>query len=232
MKKKLELTAQLHNRFDIEVRDAVTGELKQRARAFNVICDGLWDLLFSTNSSGTRFSTTAYFQYVHYGDGSGTPAASDTTLFNSVGYKSVSPEMNYDKIANGIIYATASITLQSTEAVGKTLTEVGLGRTTSNIVTHALFEDMQGNPTSITKTDTDVVRIYATVYLHFAPEGFSNSSIQPYPSGGLWKHILGDTSSSASSNLCYVGVVAVSSLRNVGTNGKTMTCQADRANKT
>jgi len=236
MKKKIELMAQLHNRFDIEVRDAATGELKQRARAFNVICDGLWDAIITaySSSSGGYFNGSAYFKYIHFGSGSGTPSASDTALFSSIGYKEVSPTLDSD-YPNGIISASASITLQSTEAVGETFTEVGIGKDTTSVVTHALIEDMSGNPTSFTKTGTDVVIIYATIYLHFPPEGFSNSSIQPTKyyldnNSPLFKYILGATNTNY--NRLFVGVTAGKSTRiGTGDNGTRMTCQADRANK-
>ena len=60
------LNASIHNRFDIEVVDVKTGEIKQRAQAENVICNALWTRLFTPG---------AYFNYIHYGTGSGTPAA-------------------------------------------------------------------------------------------------------------------------------------------------------------
>ena len=38
-------------------------------------------------------------------------------------------------------------------------------RTGTPLCTHALIKDMNGNPVVITKTDTDIITIYATVYL-------------------------------------------------------------------
>ena len=85
---QLDFRASIHNRFDVEVRDAATGELRQRARGFNVICDALWDKLFYTSSG--KWLPRRYFNYVLYGSGSGTPSASDTALFNKIAALSVS----------------------------------------------------------------------------------------------------------------------------------------------
>ena len=39
--------------------------------------------------------------------------------------------------------------------------------TPSSNLTHALIKDSEGTPISITKTDSDVLTIYATVYATF-----------------------------------------------------------------
>ena len=63
----------LHNRFDIEIIDAKTGEIKQKAFAENVILNNWWSVI---ESNGIPFGNLAF------GSGSGTPSASDTALFN------------------------------------------------------------------------------------------------------------------------------------------------------
>ena len=40
-KKEVAINASIHNRFDIEVVDSQTGEVKQKAQADNVICQGI-----------------------------------------------------------------------------------------------------------------------------------------------------------------------------------------------
>lgn len=175
-KQTLDLRASIHNRFDVEVRDAVTGELKQQARGYNVICDKLWDRLF--NASGTTWSPQKYFSYVVYGSGSGTPSASDTALFSQLGYRYCenSTTLAADQ-ERGIFWRQGVATLQASDNVGDTITEVGIAYDTTHIVTHAMLEDMNGNPISIVKTDTDVILIYATVYVHFPPAGWYGGSI-------------------------------------------------------
>lgn len=153
------VSASIHNRFDVEVVDVKTGNVKQRAFAENVICDQLWTRLCASSTYNT---------YIHYGDGSGTPSASDTSLFNFLGYgQSSVSSRNYDYDTQ-VFSVTTIIQLSETTAVGKTLTEVGIAYSSasSSLVTHAMLKDMNGNPVSLDKSDTDVVNIYATVFVH------------------------------------------------------------------
>ena len=45
-----EISAKIHNRFAIEVINAVTGEIKLKAQAFNIICNQLWSCLISASA--------------------------------------------------------------------------------------------------------------------------------------------------------------------------------------
>lgn len=180
-KQTLDLRASIHNRFDVEVIDAFTGEVKQKARAFNLICDALWTRLLSTR--GDAWMPTPYFSYILFGSGSGTPSASDTALFTRLGAKSVSTSMT-QAVETGVISRQGVITLNADEYVGATLTEVGIGYDSTNIVTHALLEDMNGNPISIEKSDTDVIIIYATIYVHFSAGGWYGGSVSVAPIAG------------------------------------------------
>ena len=170
--------ASIHNRFDIEVRDAKTNEIKQKAEAYNVICSQLWSRLSS------------YFNYIAYGDGSGTPSSSDKTLFGTWYSASASDHDSQCDLTTGIAYRTRKITLNETTAVGLTITEVGLAWNNASgyLCTHAMIQDMNGNPISITKTSTDIITIYATVYVHWSPSGYYNNKIylgKPGQSSGL-----------------------------------------------
>lgn len=167
----LALMAKIHNRWDVEVVDAVTGEVKQRARGYNVICNGWW----STIPPGDSFS------YIAYGRGTGTPAATDTALFSQIGQKSLSSgSEDLTTLSQGFISWRYSIQLAPADAVGETITEVGLVGSASSytLLTHALLEDMNGNPISITKTSTDIVNIYATVFLHITTDRYANGKIR------------------------------------------------------
>ena len=42
---KLEVGSKIHNRFEIEVRDARTGEIKQRGQAENIILNRMYERL-------------------------------------------------------------------------------------------------------------------------------------------------------------------------------------------
>jgi len=174
---KLDFRASIHNRFDVEVIDAATGELKQKAQAFNVICNTFWDRLFHTESNAWK--PQQRFAYVLYGKGSGTPAATDTGLFNRIGALSASPALSIDR-KNGVGKAQAMVTLNAEDAVGQTITELGIGYDTTHCVTHAMLQDMNGNPISIVKTNTDVINIYATVFLHWPNGGWYSGAVNFY----------------------------------------------------
>lgn len=146
--------AVLHNRFDIVCRNAKTGEVIQKAQAENIVLDRMYTRL-------CNFST--YFVYILFGTGTGTPSASDTALFNKLGHKTAIDE----EIVRS--YPTSKwvrkIRLESTEYNGSTITEVGISEHTTNINTHAMITDAEGNSLSITKNSLMVVDIYATVFI-------------------------------------------------------------------
>lgn len=160
-KLKEELRMGIHNRFDIEVIDAETGKIKQKVQAFNVICN-----TYFSNASNTLINR------IMYGSGNGTPSSNDTALFSYVGEKKVNTDaltVDYSQQAQGIFKLVFSCRLETTDAVGVNLSEVGLGTNYSNsshLITHALLQDMNGNTISIAKTNTDVINIYASLYLH------------------------------------------------------------------
>src|SRR5690606_31191910 len=65
----------------------------------------------------------------------------------------------------------------------QTITEVGVayGSSASNLVTHAMIKDAEGNPLSIDKTDIDVIEIYATIFVTLIDSNgviFFNESIR------------------------------------------------------
>ena len=176
-KQNIDLRAAIHNRFVVEVYDAATGELKRKARAYNVICDAYWTRLF--NTSGQYWQPLSRFVYVLYGKGSGTPAASDTALFSRNGALQIN---SFEKILTrnrrtGVCSCQAVATLNAEDAVGETITELGIGYDNSHCVTHAMLQDMDGNPISIEKTDTDVIKIYATLYLHWPDGGWYGGAV-------------------------------------------------------
>lgn len=175
----------IHNRFDVEVIDSATGKIRQRAQAENVICSQLWTRLFAPNT---------YFNYIHYGTGSGTPAAANTSLFTFFGYgtPSTSDDVYNIDSTNGIFSLRRKITLSETAAVGSILTEVGIGYSTeaATLCTHAMLKDANGNQISIAKTNTDIINIYATVYVHYSPKNSAGIITFGNPDG-LLKYLAG-----------------------------------------
>lgn len=160
------LNASIHNRFDIEVIDTASGKVRQRAQAENVICNQLWTYMFSGNNASMNWN-----RYIQYGSGSGTPSATDTALFRYAGYGTPvtgDDVYNYESV-NAVYSIKRKITLSETTAVGVTITEIGIGYSDSgNLCTHAMLVDMNGNPISIAKTNTDIINIYSTVFCHFS----------------------------------------------------------------
>ena len=148
----------IHNRFDIEVRDSITGELKQTAQAENILLDSIYTRLCGGST---------YFVNIHFGTGIGTTVATRTSLFTHLGTKTAVDEELVKSIP--VSSWKRKIVLAPAEYVGATITEVGIawGSTATYLMTHAMIKDAEGNPISITKTDTDVVTIYATVYVTF-----------------------------------------------------------------
>ena len=174
---KFDLKTSIHNRFDIEVRDAKTGELKQKAEAYNVICDTLWDRLCAHDSNNNwNRNGSAYNTMICFGTGTGTPSSSDTTLFNYLGNKAGTVNRNITHFLDQHVYIVErTIVLNPEEYVGSDLTEVGISWTSNQIATHALIKDLNGNVISIHKTDTDIITIIGSIYLHF--NDFGNGSI-------------------------------------------------------
>lgn len=160
--------ASIHNRFDIEVVDAKTGKVKQKAYAENVICQAYWDFIFNWSTNRTE----GWFVNICYGSGTGNPASTDTKLFSAVGYKEATTvSLNY-RTAEHLFRASKKIVLDETTAIGVSFTEVGIG-TSSKIYTHAMLRDMNGNQITLLKTDTDILTIVATVFLNY-PEQFGS----------------------------------------------------------
>ena len=154
MKINANLGIRLHNRFDIQVRDAKTGEIVQKAQAENIVLDRMYTRLLAFSS---------YFDQIVFGTGTGTLAASRTTLFNRVGNKAAVTESLVRSYPTSVW--TKKIRLETGEHNGNTLTEVGISETTTNINTHALITDSEGNPLSVEKNITRIIDIYATVFV-------------------------------------------------------------------
>lgn len=144
----------LHNRFDIVVSNIETGEVVQKAQAENIVLDRMYTQLCNFNT---------YFTNIVFGTGTGTPTASRTTLFNRLGYKTAEEVEVVRSYPNS--KWVKKIRLESSEYNGSTITEVGISNETTNINTHAMITDSEGNPLSITKNSLMVVDIFATVFI-------------------------------------------------------------------
>lgn len=157
------LNASIHNRFDIEVIDSVTGEVRQRAQAENVVLNQWWTQ-FGLSADGNNFYSLGI------GSGSGTPAATDTALFTSLSTLSYSTDAadTVETASNDtMVYSVRKkCTINETSFVGSAITELGIISSSSKLVTHAMLKDLNGNAISIVKTSTDIINFYATVFVH------------------------------------------------------------------
>lgn len=160
----------LHNRFDLEVIDSKTGEIKQKAYAENIMLNQWWTRQFAPNTC---------FNYIHFGTGTGDLDPARTSLFTFLGAKSAGSLATTNNFDNGWVSYRKQIQLLETEYVGSELKEVGIGydATSNHLVTHALLRDMNGNPITITKTNVDIINIYATVFVHWDTAGYGNKFI-------------------------------------------------------
>lgn len=172
----------IHNRFDFEVRDAASGKVKQRARAFNIVLDNFFKLI---SNSTALYYTGDYMKSIAIGQGTGTPAVTDTALFNQITtYTTTQAQTVYQYPTS---YRQVKITIPATDQNGKTITEVGLVYSNgtvspsvpSSLITKAMLKDSEGNQIAITKTETDVIVITATLYVTISLAGFGTGGIYP-----------------------------------------------------
>lgn len=172
----------IHNRFDIEVRDAVTGELKKSITSYNIVLTQMYTRLCGGST---------YFVNIHFGTGTGSLSPARTTLFTHLGTK-VAVD---DTLIKSIPLSTwkRKIVLNPEEFVGSTITEVGVafGATNTNLVTHSLLKDAEGNTISILKTDVDVITIYATVFVTFDESNPNLKYIDMPSSNTLVNYLIG-----------------------------------------
>ena len=191
----LEQTLKIHNKFDIRVLDAKSGEIKHEQTAYNIVLDKMYERLLNW---------MPFFQGIAFGTGSGVPATSDTTLFQYLGWKQMG-QTDCGTIEEIRVLPLVSrkrrITLHADEYVGQTITEIGVayssststggdGNTTyGGIVTHAMLSQ------PILKTELDVIQIDATVYLNFGSYLMSAYGDRVYwgPNGDLIDYFMGGT---------------------------------------
>lgn len=181
MQVKANLGIKIHNRFDFDIKDARTGETIQKAQAENIVLDRMYGRLLI---SGT------YFGNIVFGSGTGTLDPTRTTLFNWVGSKSASTESLVRSYPTSVW--TRSIRLGVDEYNGQTIREVGISNVTTDINTHALITDSEGNPLEVEKTDLKIIDIYATVFV----EVYSVDSGCFFYDNGLRDYLTGESSPS------------------------------------
>ena len=171
----LSIDAKVHNHFDFVVQNAKTGEVKQTARAYNVVTDKFFEYVIMNHNS---------LYYIALGTGSGEPAVTDTRLFAQIIKKQVT-EIETVK-AYPTSYTKKKIVLEPTECVGADITEVGFWgyyyqfSAHSDLMSHAMLKDAEGNPIVVHKTAEDIITVYATFYVTIGTET-GGESVLPSP---------------------------------------------------
>ena len=144
----------IRNVFRVVARNAVTEEIEEEFKGENIVLDRMYTRLLNFQP---------YFVNIVFGSGTGTPSVDRTTLFTRVGSK---PAVEEELIRSFPVSKwTKSIRLEANEFNGNRITEVAISETTTNINTHALITDAEGNPLDIEKTASRIVDIYATVFI-------------------------------------------------------------------
>ena len=115
------INPKVHNRFDIELADAVTGEVKQRVTSYNIVLDQFFTRLIGRASK---------LGYIHLGTGTGTPAVTDTSMFTFLGARGASVVDTVKDYPTS--YIRKKIVLSPADFVGANITEVGFGYSGSN----------------------------------------------------------------------------------------------------
>ena len=195
MKMNANLGIKLHNRFDFVITDIETGKVDRayaelKPQGENIVLDRIYSRILNFQS---------FFDHIVFGTGTGALSVSRSTLFNRLGSKPAQPERLLRDYPTSIV--TKVIRLESGEYNGNILTEVGISHETTNINTHALITDSEGNPLSIEKTSTRIIDIYASVFV----EVYSVDSGCYFYGDGLRDYLTGG---SAPSNVIGIGTGA------------------------
>ncbi|MHB8061247.1 MAG: hypothetical protein ACYDG2_01230 [Ruminiclostridium sp.] len=171
----MEMNVGLKNKYEFILTDVKTGEVKQRAEAYNLITNVGFNKLinqmasplyngFYVDTEDYNSSDGGWAHDMNLGTGTGTPSVSDTALFTYGTFKVSTYDSGYVASDNKSGWAKLKAIWQVTEGNGKSYSEVGLNSTRKTLNTHAMIKDSSGNNISITKTDADVLTVYVTIY--------------------------------------------------------------------
>lgn len=151
----------IKGRYKVELIDAATGKVKRKLEFDNLIVNGGMDAL----GSGSNVIPNTLYAYCGVGTGNTTPANTDTALVAEI----LPRENNNAGIGDTKTYQSGSpdfikfVTVRqfaTTEANGN-LTEIGFFGTPTGgtMFSRQLIKDGVGNPTTLTKTSSDQLRI-------------------------------------------------------------------------
>lgn len=167
------------NNYRLQHIDTITGETLHDLEFHNVVLDQIMDTVLNNLSYNSKW----YFG-IAIGNGSGTPSASDTQLFNEI-KRFIGTDGGVtgkcSKKDNNTLLFSVSVTIPASASEVYDISEVGVrfyshSQVTSfgALVTHALILDSEGNPITVKKKDTDKIILNCEVYITFESEGIEN----------------------------------------------------------
>lgn len=215
-----ELTFGIQGEFTVSVIGP-DGQVKESSTTKNLILDNLLEAIRAKSDASSIYYSTQTFRV---GTGTTPPTASDLTLQSTLASRAVSSTPTQVAItSDGTNWRTES-TIQTDFSVGAVvgnITELGWfvagmkpNTLTNEVYSRTLIKDSQGNPTTLTVTSTDVLRVSyklvmtgpdadVTGTLTLAGNSYNYTIRRPTPSVvAVWAFLDG---SSASSNAAYVG---------------------------
>jgi len=159
----------IHNHFHLEVFDK-NDNLKQSADAYNMVLDNFYNTLFQSGNNNNTSTDFYAWNRVAIGIGSGTLSSSRTSLFNKLAdskteFVSRTLDIPLSTATYKARFDASQTIVGEISEVGFQHNAVGTGYTGSTVYlsSHALLTDSEGLPITVTKTDTDVLIITATV---------------------------------------------------------------------
>lgn len=158
----------IHNRFDITLVDAKTGNIKETYTAYNVVLDNFYSQILNKNSIYDNNTIDRFL----IGTGTGTLSTDRQSLFQYLADTTATLK-SVEFLDNGLNVVVYSGTFSETQAIGE-LTEIGFsGSRTSgiNVYTHSLITDSEGNSISINKTNADILYVKGTIYSKITNNG-------------------------------------------------------------
>lgn len=176
----------LHNHYDIQVVDSITGEVKQTVSVDNMVLNAVWKMFMFIRTDNGNVPTTYPFYKLYLGKGTVPPLPTDTALGN-VSHNLSLNSNNTVLLSKEETFPTSTYTYQftvpATTAYVGDFTEIGIeGRSynTDFLWTHAFFEDSEGNPITVSKTDLDILIITYTVYVTLNSVDKNFTWVHPY----------------------------------------------------
>lgn len=161
--KKIELNFRMKNEYRVKLIDRHSGSIKSDILFHNTVTD-YWKNNIANSFYMSEQETSFYFGL---GTGEGTHQASDTQLFNAIWNRSISWSAGTQKHLAGDSFFTYELSISLTENEGNgNLTELSISRGWSgnpgncvNPICLANFQDAEGHPIIIDKTDSDILTI-------------------------------------------------------------------------